>query len=118
MNTSRNLFDDVDCIGSVVTNPMFIGVSIFSALLQVLIVEYEPFHFNSLTAAQWGWTIFLGWGSMLFGIAQRFIDKGIQTLSSTMMAQLARMTPLLPLVVPALQRRLTARGTRWSTLPE
>ena len=73
--TSRNLFDDVDCISGVLTNPMFIGVSIFSALLQVLIVEFgkDFTSTSSLTPAQWGWTILLGWGSMLFGIAQRFI---------------------------------------------
>jgi magnesium-transporting ATPase (P-type) len=73
--TSRNLFDDVDCISGVVTNPMFIGVSVFSAVLQVVIVEFggDFTSTSSLTAAQWGWTIFLGWGSMLFGVAQRFI---------------------------------------------
>jgi magnesium-transporting ATPase (P-type) len=73
--TARNLFDDWNALRGITTNPMFLFVSVFSILLQALIVEFgKDFTSTSpLTAGQWGWTILLGWFSMIFGVIQRFI---------------------------------------------
>merc|ERR1711871_405836 len=73
--TARNIFDEVNPFRNIWTNPMFAFVSIFSVGAQVLIVEVgESFTSTSpLTGAQWGWTIFLGWISMIFGVLMRYI---------------------------------------------
>ena len=73
--TARNLFDDVNPFRNIETNPMFWFVSVFSAVAQVIIIMYgaEFTKTSALTAEQWGWTIFMGWISMIFGVLMRFI---------------------------------------------
>merc|ERR1711871_1067848 len=73
--TARNLFDDVNPFRNIETNPMFWFVSVFSAVAQVIIIMYgaEFTKTSALTGDQWGWTIFMGWISMIFGVLMRFI---------------------------------------------
>lgn len=73
--TARSIGDKWNCLEGITGNFMFLYVSIFSALCQFLIVQYGA-DFTStspLTGMQWLITILLGLGSMLAGVAMRFI---------------------------------------------
>ncbi|XP_077373858.1 plasma membrane calcium-transporting ATPase 1-like [Festucalex cinctus] len=59
----RNVFDGV------LDNPIFCSIVAGTFLVQVLIVQFggKPFSCVSLSAEQWLWCVFLGFGSLLWG---------------------------------------------------
>jgi len=73
--TARNILDEWNPFAGVTKNVMFLYVSIFSVLSQVVIVEFggsftstSPLTFRDFVA-----TIILGFGSMIVGVLMRFI---------------------------------------------
>jgi magnesium-transporting ATPase (P-type) len=73
--TARSIESEWNIFKNIFSNPLFFGVSIFSALAQVLMVQYGG-RFTStspLTVGQTFVTIGLGAASILVGMAMRFI---------------------------------------------
>jgi len=73
--TAREIGDDYNILRGLTGNLMFLYVSIFSILSQVLIIEYGGSFTSTspLTLEQWGWTILMGFASMFVGVGMRFI---------------------------------------------
>merc|ERR1712100_83054 len=72
---SRSIHSDVDVFSGVVSNMIFIGVSVVTVALQLMLVEVggEFIQTTPLTLNQWLWTILFGFLSVPVGILMRFI---------------------------------------------
>jgi magnesium-transporting ATPase (P-type) len=72
---ARSLLDDIDVWSGALKNPIFMGVSIVTVAMQVMLVEIggEWLKTSPLTGEWWGITIGLGAISIPFGILMRYI---------------------------------------------
>jgi magnesium-transporting ATPase (P-type) len=73
--TARNIFSDWNVFSGLITNPMFMFVSIFTILAQVMLVEVggEFVKTTPLNINQWLITIALGAIGLPVGVMMRFI---------------------------------------------
>merc|ERR1711871_549673 len=71
---ARSIFDDIDVYSGALKNPIFIGVSIVTLALQVMLVEVggEWLHTTPLSTNHWLITIGLGAIAIPVGVAMRF----------------------------------------------
>jgi magnesium-transporting ATPase (P-type) len=72
--TARKIFDEVNMFEGLSGNFMFIYVSIFTFIAQVLLVEYggEFVKTTSLTIDQWCWTVLFGFIGIPIGCLMRY----------------------------------------------
>lgn len=75
MYTSRSIYYEVILLQGLLENPMFIGVSIFTALCQVLLVNYGGSFLNTtpLTLHEWISTVVLAFLGIPVGVLMRCI---------------------------------------------
>merc|ERR1712000_567282 len=72
---SKSIHSDWDVFSSIPSNFIFIGVTIATVGLQVMLIEVGGAFIKTspLTLEQWGWCILLGFISVPVGILMRFI---------------------------------------------
>jgi len=72
---SKSIHSDWDVFSSIPRNPIFIGVTLVTVGLQIMLVEVGGAFIKTspLTLEQWGWCILLGFISVPVGILMRFI---------------------------------------------
>ncbi|KAK7254553.1 calcium-transporting ATPase [Aureococcus anophagefferens] len=70
---ARSLFNDVNVVAGLHSNPVFVGVIVFTVLLQVAIVQYggDFAKTRPLNEFQWAATVAVGFASMPVGLVMR-----------------------------------------------
>ena len=70
---ARSLFNDVNVVAGLHSNPVFVGVIVFTVLLQVAIVQYggDFAKTRPLNEFQWAATVAIGFASMPVGLVMR-----------------------------------------------
>ena len=74
--SSRKIYNELNCFSGILTNGMFIGVLVFSAILQFCTVQlFGPHVFNAvpLSGAHWLLCLILGFVSIPLGMVTRFL---------------------------------------------
>ncbi|KAH8060849.1 calcium-transporting ATPase [Aureococcus anophagefferens] len=72
-SSTRSLFNDVNVVAGLHSNPVFVGVIVFTVLLQVAIVQYggDFAKTRPLNEFQWAATVAVGFASMPVGLVMR-----------------------------------------------
>ena len=76
---SRSITNDQNVFLGIFNNRIFIGILLITSALQAIIVQFGNQVFridpNGLSAANWGWSILFGSGSLVVGFLLRFIPE-------------------------------------------
>ncbi|CAG5130829.1 unnamed protein product, partial [Candidula unifasciata] len=81
---ARKIHNQHNIAEGIFQNPIFIGIWIGTIIAQVIIIQFGgvAFHTSGLTAAQWLWCVFLGFGTLLWGqVATVIPDSAVPSLS-------------------------------------
>ena len=72
---ARSLYNDRNVLAGLSTNPVFVGVIVFTVVLQYVIVEHggDFAKTRPLGAFQWAATVAIGFGSMPVGLLMRSV---------------------------------------------
>jgi len=71
----RRIFNELNMVDGVFNNPIFVGIWVFSACVQVASVQFggDVFHTVPIDAYDWAACIAVGSFSLVLGIFQRFV---------------------------------------------
>ncbi|BFZ08779.1 hypothetical protein BsWGS_11818 [Bradybaena similaris] len=81
---ARKIHNQHNIAEGIFQNPIFIGIWIGTIIAQVIIIQFGgvAFHTSGLTASQWLWCVFLGFGTLLWGQVVTVIpDSAVPSLS-------------------------------------
>ena len=75
---ARSIKDKWNCFEGIMTNPVFLGVSLFTLFIQIILITFcgafiETKPYPGLEPWEWGITIALGAITLPVGVAMRFI---------------------------------------------
>ena len=100
--SSRKIYNEMNCFDGILTNGMFIGVMLFSAVLQFLTVQIlPPYIFNAvpLSGMHWLLCLILGFLSIPIGMATRILpplDSMCRWFPTAGNPETAKVTPESP----------------------